>query len=151
MKRARTIIYLLLALIATAATSPDRIIKVLPHLLDAEGRHSLSPSLYERDAYQAELRKHPEHVSGIRYDIQLRHSDVNTSRGRLQLELRCAGRSFTNAIILESGLTKTRRRGGWTHMQLDGDAYRNAGTVIAWRARLLDGSQVLAEQRSFLW
>lgn len=151
MKRVWTIIWLLLALIATAATSPDRIIKVLPHLLDAQGRHALSPSLYERDAYQAELRKHPEHVSGIRYDIQLRHSDVNTSKGRLQLELRCAGQSFTNAIILESGLTKTRRRGGWAHMQLDGEAYRKAGTVIAWRARLLDGSQVLAEQRSFLW
>jgi hypothetical protein len=27
-----------------------RVIKVLPHLFDSQGRHSLSPSLYERDA-----------------------------------------------------------------------------------------------------
>src|SRR5437899_2397501 len=36
---------------ATAATG--RIIKVLPHLLDLQGHHALSPSLYDRDAYQA--------------------------------------------------------------------------------------------------
>ncbi len=151
MKRVQTIVSLLLALVGIAATSPDRIIKVLPHLLDMEGRHSLSPSLYERDAYQAELRKHPGRVSGIRYDIQWRQGDVNKTHGRLQMELRCAGRALTNSLVLESDLTKIRRHGGWTHVQLDGDAYQKAGKVIAWRARLVDGSLVLAEQRSFLW
>ena len=53
---------------ATAATG--RIIKVLPHLLDLQGHHALSPSLYDRDAYQARLRQHPDLVSGIRFDVQ---------------------------------------------------------------------------------
>ena len=53
---------LLLALFTVAAGSggSGRILKVLPHLLDGKGHHTLSPSLLERDAYQAELRLHPE-------------------------------------------------------------------------------------------
>src|SRR5690349_20263207 len=58
----------LVCLPASAATG--RITKVLPHLLDLEGRHALSPSLYDRDAYQARLRQHREQVSGIRFDVQ---------------------------------------------------------------------------------
>ena len=44
-----------------------KIIKVLPHLLDRDGRHTLSPSLYERDAYQAILRAHPIQRSALRF------------------------------------------------------------------------------------
>jgi hypothetical protein len=43
-----------LALPAPAATG--RLMKVLPEYLDAKGLTSLSPSLFERDAYQAILR-----------------------------------------------------------------------------------------------
>ena len=32
----------------------------------------MSPSLYERDAYQARLRAHPEHRYGMRFDVQWR-------------------------------------------------------------------------------
>ena len=39
--------------IADACTAASKISKVLPHLLDKQGRHTLSPSLLERDAYQA--------------------------------------------------------------------------------------------------
>src|SRR5258705_13546151 len=60
--------WLTLAWQASAATG--RIIKVLPHFLDLKGRHSLSPSLYDRDAYQARLRDHREERSGMRFDIE---------------------------------------------------------------------------------
>ena len=43
---------------------------MLPHYLDKEGRHTLSPSLYERDAYQAILRQNPEKRGGMRFDVQ---------------------------------------------------------------------------------
>ena len=58
-------------LIATVASqaAEGKIIKVLPHLLDKKGRHTLSPSLYERDAYQAKLRTHPEDISALRFDV----------------------------------------------------------------------------------
>ena len=36
-----------------------RVIKVLPLFLDLKGHDALSPSLYDRDAYQVYLRQHP--------------------------------------------------------------------------------------------
>src|SRR5262249_3609247 len=47
-----------------------RLVKVLPQLTDRQGRVALSPSLYERDAYQAYLRKHQEERGGIRFQVQ---------------------------------------------------------------------------------
>ena len=65
----RTLIVLTLCCLAMAASAAaelsGKVVKVLPHYLDLEGRHTLSPSLYERDAYQAVLRQHPERRSGI--------------------------------------------------------------------------------------
>lgn len=40
-------------------TVSGRVIKVLPLFLDTNGVDAISPSLFDRDAYQAELRKHP--------------------------------------------------------------------------------------------
>src|SRR5947209_19036064 len=53
---------------ANAATG--RVTKVLLYLLDLQGRNALSPSLYDRDAYQARLREHRNQVSGIRFDVE---------------------------------------------------------------------------------
>src|SRR5215468_71000 len=64
------------------------VIKVLPHFLDLQGRHTLSPSLYERDAYQAKLREHPAERSGIRYDVEWKTKGGSFDQLKLQLELR---------------------------------------------------------------
>ncbi len=56
------------ALLAHAASG--KVLKVLPHFLDLQGRHALSPSLFERDAYQAHLRKNPAEVSALRFDVE---------------------------------------------------------------------------------
>src|SRR5256885_6498812 len=69
-----------------AATA--RIIKVLPHLLDRKGRHTLSPSLYERDAYQGFLRKNPDQCSGLRFDVQWKAKRVDWSQLKLRVEIR---------------------------------------------------------------
>src|SRR2546423_2524757 len=53
-----------------ACAATGRVIKVLPHFVDDQGRHTLAPSLYERDAYQAFLREHPDKRSGMRFDVQ---------------------------------------------------------------------------------
>ena len=72
------------ALGGEAATG--RIIKVLPHLLDRDGRHTLSPSLYERDAYQAFLRKNPEQCSGLRFDVHWKAKRVAGTRLLLRVD-----------------------------------------------------------------
>ena len=76
---------LFVAMVHTVSASSGKIVKVLPHFLDAKGRHTLSPSLFERDAYQAQLRAHPEQRSGIRYDI---HWRARASWGELKLKVK---------------------------------------------------------------
>src|SRR5262245_7382197 len=85
--RARFLMALLtVALVAmSAGAAPARIIKVLPQFLDLEGRHALSPSLYDRDAYQAELRAHPEKVSGLRFAVQWNTGMDSTLKLRIEL------------------------------------------------------------------
>lgn len=136
----------------TALASEPRILKVLPHLLDAEGRHSLSPSLYERDAYQAILRKHPNQVSGIRYDVRWRGTLPEGRKLRLRLSLRTMTPGGAGPIILEEELTPGWFPGShWAGISLTGTAYRTAGEIQAWKAELLDGKTPVAHQESFLW
>lgn len=137
----------LLASPAGAATA--KLVKVLPHFVDQQGRIALNPSLYERDAYQAQLRTHPEERSGLRFDVQWRSRDA--SRLRLRLELRGnRGRDGTTAVVEEvvkyRGLFTT-----WSRASLTGEAYKKFGELSAWRATLWDGDKMIAEQRSFLW
>jgi len=131
------------------AAAEGKVVKVLPHLLDKAGRHSLSPSLFERDAYQAELRKHPERVGGIRYDIHWKVRGATTTKLRLRLQFRTSERAGFAPIVLETPVSA--KSGGWTGLSLDAETYRKAGNVQAWRATLLDGDTEIAEQRSFLW
>src|SRR4051794_39929648 len=64
------------------------IIKVLPEFMDEHGKTSVSPSLYDRDAYQAELRRHPLKRSGVRYYIQWKARAPKTDELKLRVELR---------------------------------------------------------------
>lgn len=136
------------ALPATAADS--RILKVLPHFLDAQGRQALSPSLYERDAYQALLRKHPEQVSTLRFDIHWKAVRHAGGHPVLRLEVRTSKHQGTDVIVLEQPLP-AKSSGGWTPLTLDRAVYRDAGNIQAWRATLRDGETQLAESKSFLW
>src|SRR5690606_39577936 len=90
----RKIFFLLFAFIAAMTTSATaattRIIKVLPHFIDHKGRHSLSPSLYDRDAYQAHLRANPELRSGLRFDVHWKAKTAQHENLTLRVELRGA-------------------------------------------------------------
>ena len=140
---------------AQAATG--RVIKVLPHFLDLEGRHTLAPSLYERDAYQAFLREHPDKRSGIRFDVHFKASGPAFGKLKLRLELRgIAQGDLPRQLVLEQEITPTGGFGRWTGLSLRGQEYRQFGEVTAWRLALWDidpvmGDQLLSEQQSFLW
>jgi hypothetical protein len=145
-------ILLLLGLLGPMALATEgRIIKVLPHLLDREGHHALSPSLYERDAYQAELRKHPDKVSGLRFDVHWKARHKGTGNLTLRLQLRTAARSPAEPLVLETKVKSGLFGGGWAALALDGETYKKSGEVRAWRATLLDGETEIAESKSFLW
>lgn len=126
-----------------------RLNKVLPHFIDRNGQHTLSPSLYERDAYQAELRRKPELRSGLRFDIQWKGSRKVPLVLRVELRGNRGGAETTADVY-----RKVIRRGWfskWSSLELTGDDYSNFGELVAWRATLWSGDQLLDEQHSFLW
>src|SRR5262245_31092166 len=97
------------ALPANAADA--RIIKVLPHLLDDRGPNSVSAGLFEREAYQKQLRNNPQRISGLRVDVQWKAPGVGTDRLKLRLQLRTAKREPQQLLTIEAGVNDHRRWG----------------------------------------
>ena len=152
----RVLLILLLTLglfvtVHAADAVTGRVIKVLPFLVDLKGQIALSPSLYDRDAYQAQLRQHTNQVSAIRYDVHWSAKHAGDTKLKLRLELRGLGEGNTPKFkTLESEVTPGFFS-QWTQLTLDGDEYRKFGAVTAWRATLWDGENLVGEHKSFLW
>jgi hypothetical protein len=140
-----------LAACASAPAATGRLIKVLPHLLDLEGRHALNPSLYERDAYQAYLREHPEKQSGLRFDIQWKAAGAAPDSLRLRVEVRgLAHGDLPEQRVLEKAV-KPGRWSRWDALTLQGKEFESMAQVTSWRVSLWDNAELLGEQKSFLW
>ncbi len=126
--------------------------KVLPHFLDLKGRHAVSPSLYDRDAYQLELRKNPEKRSGIRFDVLWKgQGAVKEAPGVVRVELRGTAKGdLPTEKKLEMAVRLT---GGsqWTKLTLAGVDYKQFGEITAWRVTIWAGGEMIGEQKSFLW
>jgi len=142
---------ILLATTLSATAATGRVVKVLPHFLDLKGRHALSPSLYERDAYQAQLRRHPEQRSGLRFDVLTRVRTPGAANLMLKVEIRgIAQGKLPSEKTLESAV-KGGSGSRWTAITLSRDDFKVLGEVTAWRASLWEGDQLIGEQKSFLW
>ncbi len=135
---------------AMAATG--RVIKVLPLFLDQQGQHALSPSLFERDAYQAQLRQHPEQRSGMLFEVQWKTKGKPEAALKLRVELRgIAQGALPRQLVLEKPVTPGGWFSHWTGLTLSGEAYKQFGEVTAWRVTLWENDRLLGEQKSFLW
>lgn len=135
------------ALLAHAGSG--KVLKVLPHFLDQQGRHTLSPSLFERDAYQAHLRKNPAEVSALRFDLEWSAAGKPANL-RIRVEARGA-KAAAQPKVIEITVKPGWNGSAWSAVTLDKEAYQQLGGVAAWRVTLWDGEQMLAEQKSFLW
>ena len=152
----RTLLILLLTLgLLAGARAADaitgRVLKVLPLLLDQQGRPALSPSLFDRDAYQAQLREHTNEVSAIRYDVLWSAKNAGEAKLKIRVELRgvdTANRPKLKTLETEATPGFFRK---WTPLTLAADEFRSFGAVTAWRATLWNGDQLLGEEKSFLW
>lgn len=152
MRSTTTLAVAILLLAAAAAhAGSGRIIKVLPHYLDMEGKHAVSPSLYERDAYQARLRSNPELVSGIRFDFKWRASNVDKDKLRIRIEVRGSQTLPNKPFVVEQKIERKGLFGRWSSATVSQEEYQKVGKMIAWQATLLEGDATLAQQRSFLW
>jgi hypothetical protein len=128
------------------------IIKVLPYFLDSRGKYTLSPVLFERDSYQAYLRKNPKLCTGMRFDIQWKSKDAASSDLTLKIEMRgLAQGNLPKEYVLEQKVEPTGWLGRWTGIPFVGPEYKIFGEVTAWRVTLWDGDQLLGHQQSFLW
>lgn len=140
------------AVSASASEPTGKIAKVLPLLLDLQGRHTVSPSLFDRDAYQAELRKHPEKCSGIRYDVLWQAYGAKQQPLTLRVELKgLFGEKVFKSTKIESQVTASSSTRRWTGLSLVGEDFKAFGKITAWRATLWSGDRMLDEQKSFLW
>jgi hypothetical protein len=134
-----------------AGAMTGRIVKVLPLFLNQQGQDAISPSLYDRDAYQVFLRAHTNEISAIRFDVLWSTSNADKTNLTMRLELRGIGPgAVPRQTTLEQAVTPHYFR-HWTSLPLAGDDYKNFGEVVAWRATLWSGPQLLNEQKSFLW
>jgi hypothetical protein len=141
------VVWLLAAVVAHAESA--RIVKVLPFYLDQKGHHALRPSLYDRDAYQAHLRKNPALVSALRFDVQWKASGVKDLK--LRVEARGSKNGQPQQAMVETPAKKKGLFGHWTSATLEGEAFKNLGKLTAWRATLWSEGKQVAEQASFLW
>jgi hypothetical protein len=141
---------LLLGSVAMAAEG--RVLKVLPQFLDLKGHASISPSLYDRDAYQALLRRNPGKRSTIRYVVQWKAKAPAGDPLKLRVEMRGTVKGdLPKQTSLEVPVHPPRWFSGWTNLTLSESAYKSFGEVTAWRVTLWDGDKMLSEQKSFLW
>ena len=128
------------------------IIKVLPNFLDSKGRNSVSPNLFERDSYQLYLRQNPKLRSGMRFDVQWKSKGGVFDSLKIQVELRGVVRGdLPKQVILEKKVETSKAFERWTQIPFVGSEYKSFGEVTAWRVTLWDGTQLLGEQRSYLW
>ncbi len=153
MRRLWVISLLLGSLAATFAADAvsGQIVKVLPLLLDLKGRDAVSPSLYDRDAYQVYLRQHTNEISAIRFDVLWKVSNPRDAKLKLRIELQGVDAGgLPRQTTLEQSVTAGYFR-RWTSLALAGADYKNAGEIVAWRATLWSDDRLLGEQKSFLW
>ena len=127
------------------------VVKVLPQLLDLHGRQTLSPSLYERDAYQLHLRKQPKLRGGARLAVQWKAKNVDWTNLTLRAEMRCLLEDHLHSVALEQPAVKNGHFSSWAEFRIEGADYKTFGQIVAWRVTLLEGGHPLGQLESFLW
>lgn len=147
----RGLLVCLLAASFGARGEEGRIFKVLPQYLDKQGRHTISASLFGRDAYQAKLRKYPQDRGGMRMAVEWNAHGADNANLKLRVELRGLNGNRLRTMTLEKPVVKEGWFRDWSELRLTGTNYDGFGELVAWRASLWDGSKELSSQQSFLW
>ncbi len=92
----------------TLHAAEAKILKVLPQYTDKKGRTALSPSLFDRDAYQSKLRRNPELASSLIYRVNWKGGSGDAIL-ILRVEVRTGG---AQGKILNSEQVVTRPKWG---------------------------------------
>jgi hypothetical protein len=144
-----TLVCLILA--RTVSAADGKVLKTLPQFLDTKGRASLAPSLYERDAYQARLRKHPAERAALRLAVQWKAREVDWKQMKLRAELRGVLGNSMHTTTLEIPVRKNGFFSNWSEFKIQGEDFQKFGELVAWRVTLWEGDRQLGSQQSFMW
>ena len=150
MRRFFIALAILLWLAPAVEAGEGSVVKVLPQLLDQHGRQTLSPSLYERDAYQLLLRKEPKLRGGARLAVQWKAKNVDFAKLKLRAEMRCLLADNLHFVTKEEPVKKGHFS-NWSEFRIEGADYKTFGQIVAWRVTLLEGDHELGQLQSFLW
>ena len=151
MRRILIALAMVVLLAPVARAGEGSVAKVLVQLLDKKGRHALSPSLYERDAYQFRLRKSPDLCAGVRLAVEWKAKNTDWSKLRLRAEMRGVLENTLHTVTLEEPAKKGGWFGHWTEFRIEGADYKDFGRLVAWRVSLWEGDRQLGHLQSFLW
>jgi hypothetical protein len=151
MRRFFIVLAIWLLLAPSVRAGEGSVLKVLPQLLDERGRHALSPSLYERDAYQFHLRKEPKLRGGARLAVQWKAKNVDWSKLKLRAEMRCLLEDKLHSVTKEEPAVKNGHFSNWSEFRIEGADYKTFGQIVAWRVTLFEGDRQLGQLESFLW
>jgi len=151
MRRLFIALAVLLVLASVARAGQGSVVKVLPQLLDQKGRHALSPSLYERDAYQFHLRKDPKLRGGVRLAVEWKAKKVDWTKLRLRAEMRCLLEDSLHTVTMEEPAIKNGHFSNWSEFKIQGADYAAFGQLVAWRVTLWEGDRQIGQLESFLW
>jgi len=127
-----------------------RVIKVLPQLLDKQGRNAINPSLFDRDAYQMHLRLNTNEVSAVRFEVQYKAKGVEGPL-LLRLEIRGSKTGLGQREVFETEVAAGGHFSKWGRIQFDRATNDRIGTLVAWRASLVKDGEVITSLESFLW
>jgi len=155
MRRLLVLIFFGCLLVAAlpVAGADGKVIKVLPFFLDLQNRHTIYPSLYERDAYQNFLRQNPQMRSGMMFQVQWKVYGTPRAPLRLRLELRgTAEGNLPREMLIEKAVWYRGVFSRTSNLLLSGEEYAELREVTAWRVTLWEGDDLLiGQQQSFLW
>ena len=146
-----TLVMFFLGSVGTLQAGSVKIFKVLPHYLDKEGRHTLSPSPFERDRYQAILKADPEKCSTMRFDIQWRNTLKDFQNIRLKIELRGSNLRSKPIEFTEEFAVNKSIWSKWSKIKVPEEVFEKLHNVSAWRVSIWDGEEMICEYQSFLW
>ena len=128
-----------------------RIVKVFPLRIDSKNRTALTPSLFDRDAYQAFLRKNPKQCTGMVFKVQSKVPAGSPTSLTAKLEVRGEKAGDQTSFTAEKRLERDKFGSTWFQFDVTGEAWGRLKGVSAWRISLFDGEKLVSEQKSFLW
>ena len=117
------------------------------HLADRDAQMVRGEQLYRlRNAVTLEQRRDRlGHYYTIYWDLP----QAVTADMKVVFEYQQAA-TASKVISVEREIPAGQAKGS-TEIQIIGSSYREGGSVLAWRARLMRGSQIVAMKRSYLW